>query len=241
MNDALYRFLINRGFTGSLDDATRQYLAGQIALFGSPVAGPNLDMVTDGANWIPTRCTYTADPGGALFTSTSTSAYIRRLGLTPWSGEFYFKVRVTLTIMVPSTWRGDVLYSNAAHTFMFGSFYKRVDSAPTVGVKTTVEWDMSTLTAGDGDYLNGNPDGLLIQLGVGNGDQFLIERVDVSVFAVAPTDPNYTTNDLWRLMATTGGFSSANGTLQEIQVEWAKLQGAAGGTCWNDVMNNLPA
>lgn len=56
---------------------------------------------------------------------------------------------------------------------------------------------------------------------------------------VAGSSSTDTTNDLWDKYATEQGYASASGSLEEIQIEWAKNQGASGST-WNDVMRNLP-
>jgi hypothetical protein len=69
----------------------------------------------------------------------------------------------------------------------------------------------------------------------GTLDDMINEYLKSEVAGSSDTD---TTNDLWKKLAAQEGYVSE--TLEGIQIEWAKIQGAPGDT-WNDVFRNLPA
>lgn len=237
MNDSLFRWLSNRGFTGSLEDMQKQYLLSVITnqwldarLFQFP---------EDIGYWRPSgagTATLTADPGGVILAGTGADPFMFTNPNQSIIGSQYYKIRVKITRLSGADWDGTAYYATANHN-VSNSFRKVLPDPPLViGVQQTLIWDMSTLTVGGTDWLDSTIIQLRLDFGLLAGNDFLIEEISVGIDG-AQGFYGYSVNDLWRAYGLQQGYGLE---LQEIQKNWAIAQGATSTLTWNDAMGTLP-
>jgi len=238
MNDSLFRWLSNRGFTGSLEDMQKQYLLSVIT--NQWLAAVTYKFPDDIGYWRPSgagTATLTAAPGGVLLSGTGADPFM----FTPFSqvnidGSKYYKIRVIITRQAGADWDGTAYYATANHN-VSNSFRKVIPDPPLViGVKQTLFWDMSALTVGGTDYITSTILQLRMDFGLLAGNDFLIEEISVGIDG-AQGFYGYSVNDLWLAYGLQEGYGTE---LQEIQLAWAKTQGATSTLTWNGAMSTLP-
>lgn len=133
---------------------------------------------TDGWSFIGITPTTAVD--GLTITSASADPIMRKTGVSIL-GSRYTRIiaEVTRTANRTSgTWDGAALYQTAGHGET-GSYYKSGAPDPVLGVRTTLTWDMSALTAGGSDWIDSTITTIRLDLDNGNGGAFKIHSVRV--------------------------------------------------------------
>lgn len=236
MNDSLYRWLTNRGFTGTLEDMQKQYLLSVIT--NQFINGLLFQFPDDMRYWRANgTATLTSDPDGVVLTGVGADPFMFTTVPISLVGANYYKIRVKITRLAGADWDGTAYYSTVNHG-PSNSFRKTIPDPPLViGVQQTLEWDMSALTVGGTDYLDSTIILIRLDLGLLAGNNFLIEEIAIGVDGPQNFYP-YSVNDLWYAYGLQQGYGLE---LQEIQKNWAIAQGATSTLTWNDAMSTLPA
>lgn len=122
-------------------------------------ATPYLWIFGPAQSWTGDDGTVTETTGGLTIAGSSGPIFFYSPDISI-SGQSYTKVRMKVRRVAGSGWNGVVGYSTTAHGV--GSGYTKVIPNPSLtSAWQTLEWDMTSLTAGGGDWIVGSTDAVL--------------------------------------------------------------------------------
>lgn len=137
--------------------------------------------------WAANQATLTAVGGVLRYVPTGAGPYLgvqQISGTVGINGRLNKIVRVRLIRKAGTGWNGAVYYSTASHGITAGYVKQIPNPALGIGNVTTIDVDMSTLTAGGDDWVTNNILSLRLDLGAA-ADQFDIEYVSIGRIGVA--------------------------------------------------------
>lgn len=168
----------------------------------TPLRFYGFDAGLDG--WTSSGATATASAGLITWSTTGANPSFQRNLATAdrYMGSTASTIRAKVRRLSGSAaWEGNAYYSTSLHGAS-NSFRKAVSAPAVPEVWNVIEWDMSTLTAGEADYVNSEITAIKIDLVSAAGDVWEIDWVSVGSKAATPLSAAIQTESTTRATQT---------------------------------------
>lgn len=197
----------------------------------------NYDFAGSALPIIPSTVTFpgtiTTSDSGTTTTIQNTIAdqnlRLTNLNLVP-ANSYIVSVRVK---WISGTWEGALYYTNPAHGEI-GTYYKTI-TQPAIGVWTTINLDMRTLTAGGTEYMTGgNITGLRFDFINDTTSQVAIDYISIGKYGVAEATKSITVS-MYQWAQSAPAYSGA------FTYTWSGASVSAYPSGWTSAAGTAPA